>query len=46
MPDKAAVVARLREKPDYVASMTGLFGPQVFDDAETAYGTMTRAIAA
>ncbi|MCA0872067.1 methylamine utilization protein MauG [Seohaeicola saemankumensis] len=46
MPDKASVVARLRENPDYVASMRGLFGAQVFDDAETAYGAMTRAIAA
>ena len=46
MPDRASVVVRLRENPDYVTSMTELFGPQVFDDPETAYGAMTQAIAA
>lgn len=46
MPDKASVVARLKEKPAYVAAFTTLFGPGVFDKPETAYAAMTRAIAA
>lgn len=46
MPDKAAVVARLRENPDYVAAMQALFGPQVFADSDAAYAAMTSAIAA
>lgn len=46
MPDKAAVVARLMENADYVASMRALFGADVFADAERAYHAMTEAIAA
>jgi cytochrome c peroxidase len=45
MPDKAAVVARLRENPDYEA-FPALFGPGTLDDADAAYDAMTRAIAA
>ncbi|GAA6198996.1 cytochrome c peroxidase [Aquicoccus sp. SU-CL01552] len=46
MPDKPAVVARLRENPDYVAALEGLAGADVFDDDARAYDAMTRAIAA
>lgn len=46
MPDKASVVARLRENPDYVAGFTTLFGAEVWQDDATAYRAMTEAIAA
>ncbi|WP_373051356.1 cytochrome-c peroxidase [Thalassovita aquimarina] len=46
MPDKASVVARLRENDDYVASMQALYGDDIFGDADHAYGAMTDAIAA
>jgi cytochrome c peroxidase len=46
MPDKAAVVERLRENPDYEAAFETLFGPGTLDDAEKGYDAMTRAIAA
>ncbi|MDV7141468.1 cytochrome c peroxidase [Tropicimonas sp. TH_r6] len=46
MPDKARVVARLRENTDYVAAMQALFGAAIFDDAEGAYGAMAESIAA
>lgn len=46
MPDHAAVVARLRENPAYGAAFPALFGASVWDDPETAYADMTRAIAA
>ncbi|CAM3330573.1 cytochrome-c peroxidase [Thalassospira profundimaris] len=46
MPDKASVVARLREDDDYVAGFKALFGDDVWSDADDAYGAMTKAIAA
>ena len=46
MADKAAVVARLREKPDYLLSFEALYGPGVLADPEAGYAAMTRAIAA
>ncbi|ARE40725.1 Cytochrome c551 peroxidase [Rhodovulum sp. P5] len=46
MPDKAAVVARLREDPVYVAAFPALYGAGVLEDAEAGYAAMTRAIAA
>jgi len=46
MPDAPAVVARLRENPDYVAALEALAGEDVFDAPERAYDAMTRAIAA
>lgn len=46
MPDEAAVVARLREKADYVARFKALFGADVFDDPDRGYHAMTAAIAA
>ena len=46
MPDKASVVARLRENADYVAAFNALFGSAVLDDADKGYAAMTEAIAA
>lgn len=46
MPDKAAVVARLAENPDYVASLAKFQGAAALDDPDAAYDVMTRAIAA
>lgn len=46
MPDKAAVVARLREKPAYVEAFTRHFGDDVFGDDEKAFAAMTEALAA
>ncbi|TCP39882.1 cytochrome c peroxidase [Rhodovulum marinum] len=46
MPDKASVVARLREDPAYVAAFSALYGAGVLEDAEAGYAAMTRAIAA
>jgi cytochrome c peroxidase len=46
MPDKASVVSRLKEKPEYVQAFQGLFGADVMEDTEQAYQAMTQAIAA
>ena len=46
MPDRAAVVDRLRENPDYVTALQALVAQDVFDEPERAYAGMTRAIAA
>jgi cytochrome c peroxidase len=46
MPDRAAVLARLRESPDYRRDFPALFGADVLDDPDRAYDAMTRAIAA
>lgn len=46
MPDKAAVVARLKENPAYQDAMRRLYGASVFDRPEQAFASMTRAIAA
>ncbi|MFK0386047.1 cytochrome-c peroxidase [Agrobacterium sp. NPDC090273] len=45
MPDKAAVVQRLKENPDYVAAFGTQFGGDVFQDDETAFAAMTKALA-
>lgn len=45
MPDKAAVVARLQENPDYVAAFTTLYGISLDRDIEAGYAAMTDAIA-
>ncbi|MGD2118118.1 MAG: cytochrome c peroxidase [Chromatiales bacterium] len=45
MPDKAAVVERLKENPQYVKKFTGIYGVDVFDDDEAAYMAMTDSIA-
>lgn len=46
MPGKAAVVERLKENPEYVASFAALFGAGVLDSGERGYAAMTQAIAA
>ncbi|MCR8547318.1 methylamine utilization protein MauG [Salipiger sp. P9] len=46
MPDKAAIVARLREDPAYTEAFPALFGAGVLEDTEAAYDAMTRALAA
>ena len=46
MPDKASVVARLRENAAYVESFEALFGADIFDNPEKAYAAMTASIAA
>lgn len=46
MPDKAAVVERIKENADYQASFKALFGETIFDSADTAYSAMTDSIAA
>lgn len=46
MPDKAGVVARLRESPTYETTFPGLFGTDTWSQPERAYGAMTDAIAA
>lgn len=45
MPDKASVVARLRENPDYVRAFAALYGQDTLGDAEQGYAAMTDAIA-
>lgn len=45
MPDKASVVARLKENPTYVEGLEAVYGKGLFDDADKAYAAMTEAIA-
>jgi cytochrome c peroxidase len=44
MPDHAAVVAKLAQAP-YAEEFKAVYGRNVFDDVETAYRSMTEAIA-
>lgn len=46
MPDKATIVARLKEKPQYVAAFQKLFGADVLNDERLAFAAMSRALAA
>lgn len=46
MPDRASVVARLQENPDYITTFKIIFGDDIFDDVDAAYVAMTEAIAA
>ncbi|WP_172328120.1 cytochrome-c peroxidase [Mangrovicoccus sp. HB161399] len=46
MKDKAAVVARLRENPDYVAGFGSYFGEGALADTDSGYAAMTAALAA
>lgn len=46
MPDKASVVARLKENANYVTAFNALYGNGVLDDPEKGYAAMTKAIAA
>jgi cytochrome c peroxidase len=44
MPDKASVVARIKENPDYIAAFKSLYEDTIFDDDEAAYGAMAQSI--
>ena len=46
MPDKAALVQRLRDNPAYVERFASLFAPDVLQDDERGFEAMTQAIAA
>lgn len=46
MPDKAAVVARLRETPAYVEAFARLFASKVLEADDTGYAAMAASIAA
>jgi len=46
MPDKASVVQRLQENPNYTAAFKALFGEDIFEDTDKAYAAMTASIAA
>lgn len=46
MPDRAAILTRLREDPAYVAAFPALYGPGVLDDSDAAFAALTAAIAA
>jgi cytochrome c peroxidase len=46
MADAPAVVARLQEDADYVASFKALFGADIWADSDKAYAAITQAIAA
>ncbi|MBE2278248.1 MAG: c-type cytochrome [Rhodobacteraceae bacterium] len=46
MPSAAAVIARLRENPDYEQAFRVLYGPAIFDNADAAFAAFGRAIAA
>ncbi|MEQ9490337.1 MAG: cytochrome c peroxidase [Alphaproteobacteria bacterium] len=46
MPDKTAVIDRLRENAAYVESFETLFGEGVMEDSDMTYATMTESIAA
>lgn len=46
MPDKASVVARLKENPAYVSAFDTLYGNGVLDKPDKGFGAMTKAIAA
>lgn len=46
LADNAAVVARVRENPAYVASFEKLYGESVFDQPERAFRAITESIVA
>ncbi len=46
MPDKATVVKRLKENPDYAAAFGTQFGGDVFKSDDAAFAAMTKALAA
>ena len=45
MPDKASVVERIKENPEYVAGFEYVYGANIFDDADKAYSAMAESIA-
>ena len=46
MPDTAAVAARLRADPHYLADFEAIFGPGVLDDPDHAFAATAQALAA
>lgn len=46
MPNKAAVVERLKENPDYVAAFRHHYGEGILEDSDGAYRAMAETIAA
>lgn len=46
MPSRSAVIARVRENPDYVAALQRFFGPQIFAREQRAFSRLGHAIAA
>ena len=46
LPDRATVVARVRENPSHVAALERLYGGDMFDDPEYAFRAITESIAA
>lgn len=45
MPDKASVIARIKENDNYIAAFQKFYGENVFDNIDSAYLNMTKAIA-
>lgn len=45
MPDKALVIARIKENDNYIAAFQKFYGKNVFDNIDSAYLNMTKAIA-
>ncbi len=46
MPDKASVVARLKENPAYVTAFSTLYGAGTLDKVDEAYAAMAKSLAA
>jgi cytochrome c peroxidase len=46
MPNRTALVDRIRENPSYVASLTTLFGRRIFDDSDLVLAAIGESIAA
>ncbi len=46
MPDKASIVIRLQENPDYVIALQTYFGADIFDNTKDSYRAMAKSIAA
>ena len=46
MPSRAAVIARVRENPEYVYALQRFFGPQIFAREQQAFSRLGHAIAA
>jgi len=44
MPNKASVVERIKENPDYVLAFKTLFNDKIFDDINASYAAMGEAI--
>lgn len=45
MPNKQAIVERLKQNPDYVEAMLAHFGQDIFNQTDLAYGAMAQSIA-